>query len=187
MKEAHMSQSRINKSQMTEAQTKEPSMKKMVSTIHRIAAIAAFLMILSFFTSSLLVEVLNEFWPELLGGQSAIVAVKAYIANAVWLLILLMIVTGLTGNKMAPKVKGGPIGSKKKRMPIIALNGLLVLLPAALYLNHLATVGQFDTWFYSIQAVELLAGGINLSLMALNIRDGVRMVRARNQSVESRD
>lgn len=186
MKAAHISKTQINQSQMTEVQTKEPSMKKIICTIHRITAVAAFLMILSFFTSSLLVEVLNEFWPELLGGQSAIVAVKAYIANAVWLLIALMIATGVTGNKMAPKVKGGPIGSKKKRMPIIALNGLLVLLPAALYLNYLATAGQFDTWFYCIQAIELLAGGVNLSLMALNIRDGVQMVRARNKRVESK-
>ena len=92
----------------------------------------------------------------------------------------------VTGNKMAPKVKDGFIGSKKKRMPIVALNGLLVLLPAALYLNHLATAGQFDTWFYSIQAIELLAGGVNLSLMALNIRDGVQMVRTRSKSAESK-
>jgi hypothetical protein len=38
-----------------------------------------------------------------------------------------------------------------------------------------AAAGAFDTSFYLLQAIELLAGAVNLSLMALNIRDGLRM------------
>lgn len=78
---------------------------------------------------------------------------------------------------MAPKVKSGvgPIGRKKKRMPIIALNGLLILLPCAIYLNVLASQGLFNQLFYLIQGVELIAGSINLTLMALNIRDVLNM------------
>ncbi|MEF1338195.1 hypothetical protein REH81_15645, partial [Vibrio rotiferianus] len=50
-------------------------------------------------------------------------------------------------------------------------NGVLVLVPAAIYLQHLAAIGQFDTTFYIVQIVELIAGFTNLTLMTLNIRD----------------
>ena len=60
-------------------------------------------------------------------------------------------------------------------MPVIALNGLLVLLPSAFYLNAKAQAGEFDALFYGVQALELLAGAINLTLMGLNLRDGLRL------------
>ena len=76
---------------------------------------------------------------------------------------------------LAGKRKGGLIDKKKKRMPFIAANGILILIPAAVYLNHLASNGIFDTLFYSIQALELVAGATNLFLMSLNIRDGMKL------------
>lgn len=146
-------------------------MKNTVRILHPLAGVLAFLIILSFFTSSLVVE--------LIGDHSAITTVKSWIAYGIWLLIPLMVITGITGQKMAPSACEGVIGNKKKRMPFIAANGLIVLVPAALYLQHMASEGRFDTLFYSIQAVELVAGFINLTLMSLNIRDGVRVARRR--------
>ena len=64
-------------------------------------------------------------------------------------------------------------------MPFIAANGLLILLPAAIFLDHWATAGTFDTKFYIVQGVELAAGAINLTLMGLNMRDGLRMTSKR--------
>ena len=78
---------------------------------------------------------------------------------------------------MASKVVSSPIGNKKKRMPFIAINGLFVLLPCAVYLHHLAQLGQFDTTFYIVQITELVAGFTNLTLMTLNIRDGRKLKR----------
>ncbi len=95
-------------------------MKSPIRYIHRIAAVIALLITLSFFISSLV---------ELLGDKEAILEVKTYIFYLVWLLIPLMMLTGLSGFKMAPKVNKGPIASKSKRMPFIALNGLFILLP----------------------------------------------------------
>lgn len=60
-------------------------------------------------------------------------------------------------------------------MPIIAANGILVLVPCAIVLAHWANAGAFDARFYLVQAIELLAGATNLALMGLNIRDGLRM------------
>ncbi len=62
-------------------------------------------------------------------------------------------------------------------MPFIAANGLLVLVPCAIVLNRWAASGSFDTAFHALQAIELIAGAINLTLMGLNARDGLRMTR----------
>ena len=53
--------------------------------------------------------------------------------------------------------------------------GLLVLVPCALVLNRWAAAGAFDAMFYAVQALELVAGAVNLTLMGLNIRDGLRI------------
>lgn len=70
---------------------------------------------------------------------------------------------------------GRLVEAKKKRMPFIAANGLLVLVPCAILLNRWAAAGSFDVSFYIVQAVELVFGAINLALMGLNVRDGLRM------------
>lgn len=52
---------------------------------------------------------------------------------------------------------------------------MIVLVPAAVFLAMRATAGSFDAWFVAVQAVELLAGALNIALMGLNIRDGFRL------------
>ncbi|OLQ94652.1 hypothetical protein BIY21_08010 [Vibrio ponticus] len=140
-------------------------MNRKLKTLHRSCAVLAFITIASFFSSTLV--------SELFASQQTVAVVKQAIAYAVWGLIPLMAITGATGAKLAPKVKMGvgPIGRKKQRMPIIAINGLVVLLPAALYLNSLASQGDFGATFYTVQIIELLAGTTNLMLMALSLKD----------------
>lgn len=140
-------------------------MNSKLKTLHRSCGVLAFIIIASFFSSTLV--------SELFASQQTVAAVKQAIAYAVWGLIPLMAITGATGTKLAPKVKMGvgPIGRKKQRMPIIAINGLVVLLPAALYLNSLASQGDFGATFYTVQIIELLAGATNLTLMALSLKD----------------
>jgi len=57
----------------------------------------------------------------------------------------------------------------------IAANGVLVMIPAALFLSSQAAAGRFDASFYAAQAVELLVGAVQLTLMGLNFRDGRRL------------
>jgi hypothetical protein len=150
-------------------------MTKILPIIHKAAALAAFTLIVTFFISSLMVD--------MFGDQQALIKVKANIFQAVWLLIPLMALAGMTGAKMAPKVTSGPIALKKKRMPYIALNGLFILLPAAYILNNLAQEGEFNRLFYLVQTIELLAGFINISLMSFNIRDAMSLKRNARQPV----
>ena len=64
---------------------------------------------------------------------------------------------------------------KLKRMHFIAANGIFILVPCAIFLNQWASLGLYDSRFYTVQALELLAGGINLTLMSMNMRDGLMM------------
>lgn len=138
-----------------------------IKIVHSIAAKLAFSLISLFFISTLAVE--------LFGDRQAILQVKTLIMYGVILLILSMAATGISGIKMAPRANKGPIGKKKKRMPLIALNGIVILIPCAVYLHHLASHDQFNNLFYFIQGIELIAGATNLALMSLNIRDARRL------------
>ena len=94
-------------------------------------------------------------------------------------LIPAMAIAGGSGMAMGGRRKDAPARAKQKRMPFIAANGLLVLLPSAFFLEARASGGTFDAAFYSVQGIELLAGAANLTMMGLNIRDGRRMARRR--------
>ena len=78
---------------------------------------------------------------------------------------------------MAGPSPKGVLATKLKRMQLIAGNGILVLVPAVLFLAWKAGQDEFDAAFIGVQVVEFAAGSINLALMGLNIRDGLRMTR----------
>lgn len=137
----------------------------MKQLIHRVGAITATLCIGVFFTSTVVVE--------LFGTVEAIATVKSLIVMpGLFLLIPAIAATGATGFAISKGSNKGLIGRKRKRMPFIGMNGLLILLPAAIVLDQWATAGSFDTRFYLLQGLELAAGSINLTLMFMNIRDG---------------
>jgi hypothetical protein len=139
----------------------------MLKRIHPLAGIIAFLTILTFWTSTVVAE--------LFFSTATVAAVKQAIPWGFLLLVPALAITGATGFRMAAASSDPRIVRKKRRMPFIAGNGVLILIPAALGLSVLASRGEFDGLFYAIQAVELAAGSINLVLMALNIRDGLRL------------
>ncbi|HEU0200814.1 MAG TPA: hypothetical protein VFR86_10310 [Burkholderiaceae bacterium] len=91
------------------------------------------------------------------------------------ILIPAIAIAGGSGFFPSKSRRGRLVDVKKKRMPFIAANGLFVLLPCAIVLDRWAAAGSFDTPFYVAQVIELLAGAANLTLMRLNIRDGLRM------------
>ncbi|WP_299616055.1 hypothetical protein [uncultured Tateyamaria sp.] len=135
--------------------------------IHAVAGGIGFLMILSFWTSTAI--------SELFASHETIASVKSWILNGMFILIPAMAIVGGSGMAMGRRRKDAPARAKKKRMPIIALNGLLILLPAAWFLAGKAATGEFDSTFYTIQIVELIAGAANLTMMGLNVRDGLKM------------
>jgi len=135
---------------------------------HLTAGLLAPLCIATFFLSTVLTE--------LFGSHAAVAQLKSLIVTpGLWIMVPLMAAAGGSGMFLARSRKGRLVDAKKKRMPFIAANGLLVLVPCAIVLNRWAAAGSFDTTFYVVQAIELVAGATNLALMGLNARDGLRM------------
>jgi len=139
-------------------------MKKL---IHPIAGAVAILTIATFW---LLTAV-----SELSGSHAATIAVKTTVPWGLLLLVPALAITGGTGfgasNGRQPKL----ITTKIRRTALSGANGLLVLVPSALFLAYKAGGGEFDSAFYVVQAVELIAGAVNIALLGLNMRDGFRM------------
>ncbi len=137
----------------------------MLKRIHPIAGVISFLTILTFWTSTVL--------SELFGSADMVAAVKETIPWGFLILVPALGITGVSGFRIAGASLEPRILKKKRRMPFIAGNGLLILVPAALYLAALASREEFGSVFYGIQAIELIAGAANLTLISLNIRDGL--------------
>ncbi|MCW5799531.1 MAG: hypothetical protein KIT40_13585 [Nitrospira sp.] len=141
-------------------------MKK--SIIHGIAGAGALLTITTFWTSTLI--------SELFLSHEAVLAVKqAIVKYGLVILVLFMASVGASGFSLGKGRKGPLIEGKKKRMPIIALNGLLIMVPSALFLNFKATNGEFDKWFYLVQVLELSVGAVQFLLLGLSFRDGLKL------------
>lgn len=141
------------------------SIRPVAKALHPIAGGVALLTVCGFFGSTLLAE--------LAGTPADVVAVKTAIPWLMLLLIPAMALAGGTGFRLGAAWKAPLAAAKRRRMPVIAANGILVLVPAALFLAARAQAGVFDTAFYAVQAVELLAGAANLVLLGLNFRDGL--------------
>lgn len=142
--------------------------------IHPIAGVVAMLTIATFWLSTAL--------SELFASQATVVAVKTAIPWGFLLLVPALAATGGTGFALAKGQRSGLVGTKQKRMPFIAANGLLVLIPAALFLAAKARAGAFDATFYTVQVLELMAGAVNLTLLGLNMRDGLALTQWRRRS-----
>ncbi|MPY23180.1 hypothetical protein [Shewanella sp. YLB-07] len=147
--------------------------------IHLIAAILASLCIATFFSASLL--------SELFASQAFIAQIKASILfPGLFILIPAMAFTGITGSLLAKGNKNKLVRQKQLRMKIAAANGLVILLPAAIILNSWAQAGQFDTQFYIVQAIELIAGACNLVLLGKNAIAGRKLSRKTGRSLNAK-
>jgi len=139
----------------------------MKTRIHAVAGMVGFVLILAFWASTLL--------SELVAGPETVAMVKGLVLKGMLVLVPAMAIVGASGMALGGKRQDKLASAKKKRMPIIALNGLIILVPSAFFLESRAAAGQFDTLFYVVQALELIAGFANLSMMGMNIRDGFKM------------
>lgn len=114
---------------------------------------------------------------ELLGDAAAVTTIKNCVLAGMAVLIPAMIVAGTSGFSLGKGWRSAVVARKKRRIRIIAANGLLVLVPSAVLLSSLADAGRFDTLFTIVQAIELSAGAVNIILLSLNMRDGLSLRR----------
>jgi hypothetical protein len=142
-------------------------MRTRIRRLHLAASLGATALVASLLLTTIAVEVL--------GSEAAVADVKDWVARALLLLVPLLAVAGITGEKLAGRSRGRFVRRKRRRMRIVAATGLLVLVPCAL---ALATLTPGEPAFAIVQVAELVAGGCNLSLLVLNARDGMAL-RAR--------
>ncbi|HEX7660367.1 MAG TPA: hypothetical protein VF444_12905 [Pseudonocardiaceae bacterium] len=139
----------------------------MTKGLHRLAGLLALLLIVLFFVSSIVVE--------LVGDHHAVATLKTSILVGVCVLVPTMVTTALTGRARARGRRGPVVAAKQRRTVIIAAIGLAVLVPCAVTLWRLSSSGDFSTAFFAVQAVELAAGATNIILLSLNVRTGLIM------------
>jgi hypothetical protein len=143
-------------------------MTRAAQRAHGVTGVVATLCIASFFCATL--------FTEAFGSQDAVARLKSLIVMpGLFILIPAIAITGGSGFFLSRSRRGRLVDAKKKRMPFIAANGLLVLVPCAIVLDRWAAAGSFGTAFFAVQALELAAGATNLVLLGLNMRDGLRM------------
>ena len=142
-------------------------MEAMTKLVHPLAGAVALLTIAGFWLSTAV--------SELFASAAIVAAVKTAIPWGFLLLIPALAAAGGSGLSLAKGRRAGLMGTKIRRMPLIAGNGILILIPSALYLASKARAGEFDAAFYAVQALELAAGAVNITLLGLNMRDGLRM------------
>ncbi|MEU4703653.1 hypothetical protein [Nonomuraea dietziae] len=136
----------------------------MLRQLHPLAGLAGFLTLLASWISTVLVE--------LFGSHELVVTVKQAIPWGLIVLIPALVLTGASGFSIAGNRSGTRIDGKRRRMLVIAGLGLLVLTPSAFYLS---AGTPFTTAFILVQTVELLAGAVSLTLMAMSVRDGFEL------------
>lgn len=134
---------------------------------HALAGGLALLTVLAFWTSTIL--------SELSGDLGLIARVKAGVLMGMVVLVPCLMATGGSGFHLAKSWRGPVVEAKKRRMMAAALNGVVVLVPSALLLAFWSAQGRLDAWFSFVQALELVAGAVNIVLLGLNLRDGLRM------------
>jgi hypothetical protein len=139
----------------------------MTKVIHPVAGALAMLTIATFWLSTAL--------SELFAPRAVVVAVKTAVPWGLLVLVPALAAASGSGLALAKGRRVGLVNTKLKRMPFIAANGLPVLVPSALFLAFKARSGQFDLTFYLAQAIELAAGATNLTLLGLNMRDGLKI------------
>jgi len=139
----------------------------MKSIIHAIAGTTAMLIIASFWIATLVSEIFLD--------SAAVSSVKQAIVYGLFLLVPFMAATGASGFALSKSRQGLLVEKKRKRMAMIGANGLLLMIPAAVFLNSKAIAAEFDAVFYAVQLMELLVGAVQLTLMSMNFRDGLKL------------
>tara|TARA_R110002020_G_scaffold67054_4_gene175974 strand:- start:1605 stop:2078 length:474 start_codon:yes stop_codon:yes gene_type:complete len=139
----------------------------MIKIVHPVAGATALLTILTFWLATA--------FSELFGSADTIVAIKTAIPWGFLLLIPALAATGGTGFNLSRGRRPAVISTKIRRTAVSAANGLMILVPSALFLAHKAQVEEFDAAFYAVQALELICGAVNITLLGLNMRDGFKI------------
>ena len=144
--------------------------RPMIVRVHLAAAVGAVVVIVTFLISSAVTE--------LIGTAGEVHALRHDIMLGLPLLIACLVTAALTGRRLGGRSKAPVVRRKQRRMTLIAALGVAVLVPCAVVLNYRA--------MGALEITELVAGGLNLTLLGLNFRDGRALTRRRRTARQRR-
>jgi hypothetical protein len=134
---------------------------------HRLSALFALLLLTSFWTATFVSEIFLD--------VGAVVQVKRGIALGLLALVPCMAALHFTG-KHITRAQNSPLIARKRRLlRVMGANAALVLVPSALTLWWLSRDGTLEPSFYVVQALELVAGIVNVTLLLVNVRAGLKL------------
>jgi hypothetical protein len=139
----------------------------MIRTLHAAAGAIALLTLATFWLSTAISETLLS--------ADAVATVKTAIVSGLFVLIPAMAAAGASGTMLAKSRPAGLTTAKSRRMRLLAINGLVIMIPAALFLARKANGGELDTAFFAVQGLELAVGAVQIVLLSRNFRDGLRL------------
>jgi hypothetical protein len=137
--------------------------------VHLAAAVGALVLIGTFLVSAAVTE--------LIGDAGEVRALRLAIVLVLPLLIGCLVTAALTGRRLAGRSRAAVVRRKQRRMQVVAVAGLVVLVPCAVILNQLAATASGGT--VALEITEFGAGALNLALLGLNFRDGRALTRRR--------
>lgn len=140
--------------------------RKTIVKAHIISTSIAVVTIGCFFSFSLVAEIM--------GNQEFIKQIKIGVLYGLPVLLVAMPMLAMTGKKLAGNSKSTIVATKMKRMKFVAFNGV-ILISLAIYLYFRAVNNNIDSTFLGVQIIELLFGAINLTLLGLNIKAGMKL------------
>jgi len=110
-------------------------------------------------------------------GHEALVLVRQGIVYALIVLIPAMIAVKVTGGILGKdRIHSDPrVRDKKKRATWMAINGVLVMVPAAFFLDYKASANEIDLVFRVVQSIELLVGSFQYYFVITNFRVGMTL------------
>ena len=128
----------------------------MIKKLHPVAGIIAFLTILGFWLSTIAVE--------LRGDHAEIAAVKLGILWGLLLLVPAIALAGASGFRLGGQSRNPTIVIKRKRMPLIAFNGIAILVPCAVLSAAACQRRAVRSDFYGGASARTGGGAVNLAL-----------------------
>jgi hypothetical protein len=144
--------------------------------IHPLAGMLAIALVATFMTTTITVEIV--------GNKTAILGAKTAILFALIILIPSVVIAAGTGRSLATGQNSPLLRNKKRRAALVAVIGIAVLVPCAIILRILAADGSYGPTFIVIQAIELVGGIVNLTLLGLNARAGRLLTAGRRRRPE---
>lgn len=146
----------------------------MKTLLHASAGVCALIMLLAYFVGTTITVLL--YTPQ------DMILVEQTILQSMWVYIPLILIAGAIGLLLGNKRKGLIVEAKKRRMFLVVVFSLFGLLPNCYLLaNNLLKDEQVIVLFV-LQAIEFAVEIISITLLILNLRDGIRLTANRPAS-----